>query len=147
MDASQLKDIARAWSRETDAWVVKAASEHAGDYPPEVRAIIHDEALRRELISRRSNACESGDVSFEFSATEKGKQAVIDWRESGPRASAAWLGRRFVAGVATALVIAAVSAIFGLREGAISGAALYACYLAIERILWPKEQAAKRGSV
>ena len=50
MEESKIKEIAAAWQSEIDSYVLKAATENINEYPPEVRIIIRDEALKRGLL-------------------------------------------------------------------------------------------------
>lgn len=47
---SDLEEAKRLWQQESDRYVLKAATEDIEEYPPEVRAIINEEAIRRGLL-------------------------------------------------------------------------------------------------
>lgn len=56
VDEKKIKEIIAAWQNEPDEWVLKAATEDIKDYPPEVQAVIKEEAKRRREAERGREA-------------------------------------------------------------------------------------------
>jgi len=142
MDEARLTEIAEAWRKETDECVVAEATQDTSEFPPEIHAIIRDEALHRGLISSRANKDVANTARSESLITEKGQQALDDWRETRPKAVVTKLTRMLVALLATGILIGIVSAVLGLRESAITGAAAYGLYIIMEEILRPRRESA-----
>ena len=64
---SSIEEIRKLSRQETDKWVLKAVTKNIGEYPPEIQAVIREEALRRGLIEYKD--IEDSQKSLEAKAS------------------------------------------------------------------------------
>ena len=82
MEEAKIKAL---WQGETDEWVLKAATENINEYPPEVRIIIRDEALKRGLLKYDLSKAGVKGLEFEAVKTDKGEDILTESEKTNPK--------------------------------------------------------------
>ena len=112
-----IEEIKAAWQKETDEWVLKAATTNINEYPEEIRIIIHKEAIKRGLLK-----CSANRITM----TEKAEEVLADAEEIDPKVFSVRVVKTYIVIVVVGTIFALFGYIFGLPEAfVISGAAFF----------------------
>jgi hypothetical protein len=134
VEKDKLKEITEAWQKETDEYVLKAVTKNLNEYPPEVRVIIREEAVKRGLIAYEITDADSDGLKFDVTITESGKDILVDADERRPKVVSIKLAKTIVIFFSICAVVGVVGVIFGLPEGILTAASGCVVYMAIEKI-------------
>ena len=131
MEEAKIKSL---WQGETDEWVLKAATENINEYPPEVRIIIRDEALKRGLLKYDLSKAGVKGLEFEAVKTDKGEDILTESEKTNPKSFLLRAVKSYVVVCVIGGIIYWVGLIFGLPKAIIIPIGGGICYLIIERI-------------
>jgi len=144
MDDAKIREIGAAWQNETDEYVLRAASEDIDEYPPEVRIIIRDEAVKRGLLKYELSKPGVKGLEFEAKITDKGKDILIESEGTSPRFFSVRVVKTCVALCTIGGIAVVVGFTFGLPESVITAIGAYVMLEAGDRI-WASRRTKPRN--
>jgi hypothetical protein len=139
VEKEELRKITEIWQKETDEWVLRAVTQNIDEYPPEVRTIIRDEAVKRDLITYEVNQEDTDKHQENIVIKTKGEDILNEATKISPRVVSVKLMKTIFILISIALVVLIVGLILGVPEGILAAVGGCAAYMAIRKI-WPSEE-------